>query len=130
MDEKSTSFRYNLLDVVSISKKSTSFPRNLFDAISMSKNRYFLTYVFSHNFKEQKIYAILIYLFEPNFDGQKVDVVSMYFFKQSWWKTNENSRCWFWFVLERQKIVEVLISVFKKFSIYQKLKPFELHIWT
>ena len=30
----------------------------------------------------------------------------------------------------KEKIVEVLISVFKKFSIYQKLKPFELHIWT
>ena len=103
------------------------------------------------NFDEQKIDVVLMYFVRQNFNERKIDfvsmsfqctsfdlilmdknidIVSMYFFKQFWWKTDVNSKCWFWFVFEREKIVVVLTSLFQKFLIYQKLKPFELYFWT
>ena len=114
MRKKSTSFWCTLFDRISMSEKLILFRHTFFDIISMSEK--------SMSFQCTSFDLILM--------DKNIDVVSMYFFKQFWWKTDVNSKCWFWFVFEREKIVVVLTSLFQKFLIYQKLKPFELYFWT
>ena len=104
-------FNDRKIDIVSMYFGRCNFNEQNIDVVS--------TYFFWHNFDERKIYIILFYFFRSNFDGQKNDVVSMYFLMQIWWKTDVNSRCWFSFVFERQKIVIVLTSPFEKFLIYR-----------
>ena len=87
------------------------------------------TYFARRNFDEWKIDIVSTFVWS-NFDRKKKDVVSMYFLMQFWWKTDVTSKCWFWLVFERQKLVAVMQFLFKMFLIYQKLQPFELQFWT